>query len=84
MAPGDLSRDQLVALVERIRRADDAEQDWLVGHFEVNVLHPHASSFIFFPEYELGPEYEGRTLSAEKVVDHVLAYKPIELGPADD
>ena len=83
MAPGDLSREQLVALVERIRTADDTEQDWLVGHFEANVLHPRASSFIFFPEYELGTEYEGKRLSAEEVVDHVLAYKPIELGPAE-
>lgn len=83
MAPGDLSREQLVALVERIRKADDSEQDWLVGHFQANVLHPRASAFIFFPEYELGPEYEGKVLSAEEVVDHVLAYKPIELGPAE-
>jgi hypothetical protein len=83
VAPGDLSREQLVALVERIRKADDIEQDWLVGRFEANVLHPRASTFIFFPEYELGAEYEGKVLSAEEVVEHVLAYKPIELGSAE-
>jgi hypothetical protein len=53
---------------------------WLV---ENNVLHPRASSFIYFPEHQLGPEYEGRSLTPEKVVDHVLAYKPIELGPPE-
>jgi hypothetical protein len=86
VAPGDLTRDQLIEIVDKIMRcdpSDEDEQDKLLGLFENNVLHPRASSFIYFPEHELGAEYERRSLTPEQVVDHVLAYKPIELGPAE-
>jgi hypothetical protein len=86
VAPGDLTREQLIEIVDKIMRCDppdDAEQDKLLWRFETNVLRPRASSFIYFPEHELGPEYRGRSLTPEEVVDHVLAYRPIELGPAD-
>lgn len=86
VAPGELTREQLIEIVDKIMRCDppdDAEQDKLLCLFENNVLHPRDSSFIYFPEYELGPEFEGRSLTPEEVVDHVLAYKPIELGPAE-
>jgi Colicin immunity protein / pyocin immunity protein len=86
VAPGDLTREQLIEIVDKIMRCDppdEAEQDKLLWLFENNVLHPRASSFIYFPEHELGPEYEGRSLTPEQVVDHVLAYKPIELGPVE-
>jgi hypothetical protein len=42
---------------------------------------PRTSSL---PDHELGPEHEGRPQTAEEVVDHALAYKPIELGPATE
>ena len=86
MAPGDLTRDQLIEIVDKIMRCDppdEDEQDRLLWLSEHNVLHPRASSFIYFPEHELSPEYEGSSLSPEEVVDHVLAYTPIELGPAE-
>jgi hypothetical protein len=86
VAPGDLTREQLIEIVGKIMRCDppdDAEQDKLLWLFENNVLHPRASSFIYFPEHELGSGYEGRSLTPEEVVDHVLAYKPIKLGPAE-
>jgi hypothetical protein len=87
VAPGDLTRDQLVEIVDQLMRcdpADEDEQDRLLWLFEANVLHPRASTLIFFPDHELGPEYEGRTLTAKEVVDIALAYKPIELGPATE
>jgi hypothetical protein len=67
VAPGDLTRDQLIEIVDRIMRCDppdDDEQDKLLWLFENNVLHPSASLFIYFPEHALGPEYEGRSLTA--------------------
>ena len=48
------------------------------------MLHPRASTLIFFPEQELGPEYQRRTLTAEEIVDRALDYKPIRLGPASE
>jgi hypothetical protein len=79
MAPGDLSRQQLVALVERIRDADGGEEDWLMDGFEENVPLPDARSLIFFPEDVLGLEYADKI--AEEVVDHALADEPIEPDP---
>jgi hypothetical protein len=87
VTPGDLTRDELIEIVDKLIRcdpADEAEQDRLLWLFEANVLHPRASNLIFFPDHELGPEYEGRVLTAEQVVDIALAYKPIELGPATE
>ena len=87
MAPGDLSREQLVRIVDQLLRcdpADEEEQDRLLHLFQASVLHPRASTLIFFPEQELGPEYQGRTLTAEEIVDRALDYKPIRLGPASE
>jgi hypothetical protein len=87
VASGDLSREQLIRIVDQLVRcdpADEDEQDRLLHLFEANVLHPRASTLIYFPHYELGPEYEDRSLTPEEVVDHALAYKPIPLGPATD
>ena len=58
MAPGGLTRDQFIEIVDKIVRCDlpdEDEQDKLLWLFENNVLHPRASSFIYFPEHELGP-----------------------------
>ena len=82
-----MNREQLIEIVDQLIRcdpADEDEQDRLLYLFEANVLHPRASNFIYFPDHELGPEYEGRSLTAEEVVDHALAYKPIQLGPASE
>lgn len=60
------------------------EQDRLLYLFEANVLHPRASNLVVFADHEPGPEHEGRSLTAEEVVDHALVYKPIELGRATE
>ena len=86
MAPGDLSREELIVLVERIMRGDGAteeEGDRLVALFEESVVHPDALDLIFYPHEHFGEEYRQRSPSAEQVVDAALAYKPIELGPGD-
>jgi Colicin immunity protein / pyocin immunity protein len=86
VAPGDLSREELIELVRRIMRCetdDEAEEDRLVALFDNSVAHPRASNLIFWPEHELGPDAQRRDLTPEEVVDIALAYKPIELGPAD-
>ena len=86
MPPGDLSRDELIVLVSRIIHwdtDDEDEQDRLVHLFDDSVTHPGASDLIFWPEHVLGPDAKGRELTPEQVVDIALAYKAIELGPAE-
>jgi hypothetical protein len=76
----------LLTLVSRILRcetADEQEEDRLVELFDNSVAHPRASNLIFWPERELGPNAQRRELTPEEVVDIALAYKPIELGPAE-
>ncbi|WP_211340197.1 bacteriocin immunity protein [Solirubrobacter pauli] len=50
--PGALSRDELIALVEKILRADgtEAEHHELVRRFEHSVPHPRATDLIYWPE----------------------------------
>ena len=82
MPPGVLTRDELIALVERIMRvntADESEEDRLIDLFEESVVHPAASDLIFHPAEFFG---EGHEPSAEEVVDAALAHRPIELGPS--
>ncbi|WP_431916826.1 e9imm peptide [Micromonospora wenchangensis] len=71
--PAKLTRDEAVALVERIMRldyADDGElNDWLDG-LERDLACPDVSSLIF----TTAPE-----LTATEVVDRALAYRPIAL-----
>ena len=78
--PGALSRDELVALVQRILDGDDAEdeQDRLVRTFEQSVVHPGASDLIYWPERRADGSWPEPT--ADEIVDAALAYKPIELG----
>ena len=81
MPPGDLTREELIDLVERIMNAEgdtQAEADRLVARFEDAVVHPEASGLIFWPDEHFGGEP-----TAEEVVDRALEYRPIELGPAD-
>ncbi|MFG1778767.1 e9imm peptide [Micromonospora sp. NPDC049048] len=70
--PAKLTRDEAVALVERIMRldyADDVElNDWL-DRLERDLVYPGFSELIF----TITPE-----LTATEVVDRALAYRPIE------
>ena len=78
----ELSRDELIELVERITRGEGAtedEADRLIERFESNVPRPDASDLIFWPEQALGADYPGRELTAAEVVDIALGYRPIAL-----
>ena len=82
--PGHLSRDELIALVERIMRvesSEEAEEDRLIELFESSVAHPAASDLIFYPHKYFGEAFRDRSPSAEQVVESALAYRPIQLGP---
>lgn len=81
MAPGDLSRDELIALVARIMRAeaDEAEEDRLVALFDDSVAHPSATDLIFYPQ----KYFKHDEPTPEEIVDAALAYRPIQLGPGD-
>jgi hypothetical protein len=82
--PGDLSRDELIALVERIMRvetSDEAEEDRLIELFESSVTHPAASDLIFYPHKYFGEAFRRTSPSAKQVVDAALACRPIQLGP---
>ena len=86
MPPGDLSREELIALVERIMRVetkDELAEDRLVQSFEDSVAYPGASSLIFYPHEHFGEEFRHKTPSAEAIVDAALAYKPVQLGPGN-
>jgi len=85
-APGRLSasRDELIALVRRIKEYDfktEREGDRALQEFCESVVHPRASNLIYWPSREV----PGRDdLTAEEVVDIALAYKPIQLGPSSE
>jgi hypothetical protein len=54
VAPGDLSRQELIELVERIMAVDASttqeEDDRLVQLFHDSVVHPAATDLIFYPD----------------------------------
>ena len=64
-----LPREEMMALVERIFRAEgtgeQADED--VELFVANCLHPSKTDLIFWPE--LVPELRGRVPTVEEVVD---------------
>ncbi|MFI6161263.1 e9imm peptide [Micromonospora haikouensis] len=74
--PAKLTRNEAVALVERIMRldyADDAElNDWL-DRLERDLVYPDVSELIF----SIMPE-----MTAAEVVDRALAYRPFEMRVA--
>lgn len=72
--PGALSREELIALVERIMRGDGTEEDHaeLLRKFEQSVPHPAASDLIYWHKRPIEP-------TPAEVVDEALAYRPIEL-----
>jgi hypothetical protein len=69
-----LNREELITLVEKIRNAagsTEEENNLLLELFLNNVPDPNASNYIF--------ELEHESLSAAKIVDKSLSYKPIQL-----
>ena len=72
---GGLTREQLVALVGKLLRAEGTAEEldaWLML-VQRNVPDPVVSDLIFRARDQL---------SAEEIVDRALAYRPITLGPA--
>lgn len=70
-----LSEDQLVDLVAKVQRGEGTEEEidaWLTL-IEQNVPDPEVADLIF---------HSKEVLTAEKVIEHALAYRPILLGAA--
>jgi hypothetical protein len=67
-----MTRDELIALVERIIRVEDSEEeiDHLIDVLMANVPDPAVTDLIYYHEPSLTPE---------EIVDKALAYQPIVL-----
>jgi hypothetical protein len=65
----ELSRDEMLALVARIYKAEGSAEDAArdLGLFIANCRHPSGTDIIFWPE--LVPELAGRVPTAEEVVE---------------
>jgi hypothetical protein len=73
-----LNRDQLVALVQRLLRADDhddEECDQILTTLQEQVSDPQISDYIFWPD---------REMTAEDIIDRALAHQPIILHWSPD
>ncbi|MFI8458138.1 hypothetical protein [Kitasatospora sp. NPDC085464] len=68
----DITRDELVEIVDRLLTADP-ESDHYLRLLEANVTHPRVGDLIFHPPAEL------RDASAAQIVDEALRYRPIAL-----
>ncbi|MEU9056354.1 hypothetical protein AB0D37_39195 [Streptomyces sp. NPDC048384] len=68
----DVTRDELVEVVRRIRECGPDEEHYRLL-FDTNVRHPSASALIIHPPAGL------EEASAEEIVDAALAYRPIAL-----
>ncbi|MEU5876786.1 hypothetical protein [Spirillospora sp. NPDC047279] len=68
----DVTRDELVGIVDRIL-AGDPEVDYYLRLLEANVPHPGVQGLIYHPPAEL------QDASAEQIVDVALGYRPIAL-----
>ncbi|MET8631421.1 e9imm peptide [Streptomyces sp. NPDC004680] len=69
-----MSRDQAIALVQRLVNGDtanEAEDSDILEALERGLGCPHISDYIF---WDYDPAF-----TAEKVVDRAMAYKPIAL-----
>ncbi|MFE7709761.1 e9imm peptide [Streptomyces sp. NPDC057486] len=69
-----MSRDEAIRLVQRLLDADvadEAEEGEILDALQRGLVCPDVSDYIY---WDFDPE-----LSAEKVVDRALAYKPIAL-----
>jgi hypothetical protein len=69
----DITRDELVEIVRRIRTCLPPDQDWYLLVLETNTSHPTVSDLIFWPPPEL------ESASAEEIVDAILSCRPIAL-----
>lgn len=69
---GELSRDELVGLVEQVMQCsgEEWEMDIWLDMITSSVADPSISNYIFWSDEDL---------SAEEIVDKALAYKPIIL-----
>ncbi|WP_197517285.1 bacteriocin immunity protein [Microbacterium karelineae] len=67
----DITREELIEIVDRISAADDSG-DFYLELFEMNVPHPEASDLIFWPPEEL------QDASSAQIVDAALSYTPHE------
>ena len=68
----NLTREQLIELVEKIQRAEGTEEEvaqW-VNTLRRHVPDPQVSNYIFWSDPQMNPE---------EIVDRALAYKPIQL-----
>lgn len=67
-----LSREELIELVEKIRRVENSEEeiDAMLDLLEWNVPDPEVSNLIYWSKEDL---------TSEQIVDRALSYKPILL-----
>ncbi|MEJ7568467.1 MAG: hypothetical protein WKF41_09400 [Gaiellaceae bacterium] len=79
-----MTRQDLIALVRRIRAIDagesDEDRDHLMDVFTDNVPHPSAYHLLLTPELVT---FDDRRVTDEEVVDIALSYEPIALGPGN-
>lgn len=70
-----LTKQQLVVLVQRLMKADGTEEelDQIEGLVRSNVPHPAISDLIYYPKVEM---------TAEAIVEAALNYQPIRLPGA--
>ncbi|XVQ11977.1 bacteriocin immunity protein [Spirillospora sp. CA-255316] len=69
----DITRDELVEIVRRIRTSRSPEQEWYLLVLKTNTSHPGVSDLIFWPPPEL------ESASPEQIVDAALSYRPMAL-----
>lgn len=72
MEPAKLNREQLIALVQKIKEAKGTEEDQErhIALLRQAVLDPKVTDYIYWSKEEL---------TAEQVVDKAVAYRPILL-----
>ena len=84
----DLSREELIKLVERISLAEGTEKELesMMALFDANVPHPNGSNLIFYPE-----DYNARTFvtssynpTPEEIVEKALSYRPLLTPPPNN
>ena len=72
--PDDLSRDEMLELLERVCAADGSPDriDYWVKCLAVNTGDENISDLIFWPDLYFGAEYDGRELLAPEILDVAL------------
>ncbi|TDC49682.1 hypothetical protein E1281_23055 [Actinomadura sp. KC345] len=69
----DVTRAELVEIVQRIMTSPSPDQDWYLLVLESNTSHPAVTDLIFWPPPEL------ESASAEEIADAILCHRPIPL-----